>query len=198
MENLAIEMTLRNILWISLLSIVTLGCEKEQIVRPLPAKRKKQPLATVHGFEYLYTENGLKRAYLKAPLYREFFEKGNEQITWAELKKGFILFFYDSLGTKMTSSVRADYGKLYDKRNKAYAKGNVVVTSSDGKKLETETLHWNRKKDRLYTDDFVKITTPKEIIEGYGMEANTSFSWYKIYKIRGIFEVENENQISAR
>jgi LPS export ABC transporter protein LptC len=89
--------------------------------------------------------------------------------------------------------VRADYGKLYERRTRALAKGNVIVTSEDGKRLETETLYWDREKDLLYTHDFVKITTPKEIIEGYGMEANTSFSWYKIYRLRGVFEIENAN-----
>lgn len=62
-----------------------------------------------------------------------------------------------------------------------------------GEKLNTEHLIWNEDSAKIYTDEFVKITTTDEIIMGEGMEANQDFSKWKIYKIRGTINVKEES-----
>ena len=70
------------------------------------------------------------------------------------------------------------------------AKDNVVLTSENGKRLETEELIWDEKKNKIYTDRKVKITTGKEVIEGEGFSSNPDFTEYTISKIHGTFNFE--------
>ena len=62
--------------------------------------------------------------------------------------------------------------------------------SDKGEKLNTEHLFWDEKKEMIYSDVFVKITTKDEIIMGEGLESNQDFSRYKFKKIKGTISVK--------
>ena len=49
--------------------------------------------------------------------------------------------------------------------------------------LETEKLNWNKQKEEIFTDEFVKITTDNEVIFGQGLVSNQNFSKYTIRKL---------------
>ena len=66
-------------------------------------------------------------------------------------------------------------------------KTESVVLSSEEKRLETEELIWDEKRNKIYTDKKVIIITSKEVIEGKGFESNPDFSKYSISKIQGTF-----------
>jgi LPS export ABC transporter protein LptC len=72
------------------------------------------------------------------------------------------------------------------------ARNDVVVINSKGEKLKTEELSWSKKHHRIFTDEFVTITTEDEVIYGHGLEANEDFSKYTIKKISGTIEMKNE------
>ena len=65
------------------------------------------------------------------------------------------------------------------------ASNNVILESSDDKKLETEELVWDEVSNKIYADKKVKITTGKEVIFGEGFTSNPDFSEYSIIKIHG-------------
>ena len=70
------------------------------------------------------------------------------------------------------------------------AKNDVVVVNQKGEQLNTEKLLWDENTGKIYSDEFVKITTPDEIIMGKGFEANQDFSKYKIFKVTGNITVK--------
>ncbi|MBN8571587.1 MAG: LPS export ABC transporter periplasmic protein LptC [Ignavibacteria bacterium] len=47
---------------------------------------------------------------------------------------------------------------------------------------------WKNKTQKVYSDVFVRITTPKEIIEGVGFESDQNLTNYKIYQVSGVFD----------
>ena len=65
----------------------------------------------------------------------------------------------------------------------------VVLVNVKGDTLRTELLNWDESKQLIYTDQFVRITTPDEIITGTGFESNAEFTKYKISKISGTFDL---------
>ena len=67
---------------------------------------------------------------------------------------------------------------------------DVEVVNEKGEKLNTEKLIWDERKELLSSDQFVKITTPEEIIMGKGFEANQDFSRYKIFNVTGRITVK--------
>ncbi len=86
---------------------------------------------------------------------------------------------FDSLGNVATHVV-GDSAIIRENDGRFTIYGNVVVTTEDGMRLETDYLHWNSKNDRIFTDAFVRITTPDEVVRGWGMEADRRLKRYKI------------------
>ena len=66
----------------------------------------------------------------------------------------------------------------------------VVKNLQKKETLNTEELHWDRTKQEVFTDKFVRIETPTEILTGQGLRANQDFSRYRILKPTGIFTVK--------
>ena len=61
----------------------------------------------------------------------------------------------------------------------------VVDNTIKHEKLKSEELKWSRFEKRVYTNKFVRIETPQEILLGEGLTASQDFSTYKILKPRG-------------
>jgi len=88
---------------------------------------------------------------------------------------------YDKKGNH-TSVLVADSGLIRERKQKLEALGNVVVTTDEGVKLETESLRWDPEGAKIVTDDFVTITKDKDVITGYGLEADQELKHFKIKK----------------
>jgi LPS export ABC transporter protein LptC len=84
-----------------------------------------------------------------------------------------------------STTLKADYGVRYETSKRMEVKYNVEVVNANGEKLNTEHLTWNAITKKIYTDDFVKITTKDQVIWGDGMEADQDFSDYQIKNVKG-------------
>ena len=133
-----------------------------------------------------YTDSGLVKAKVFAPMLERYDnEKSNQSI----MKKGIIAYFYDK-DKKITSYIKSKYAIRNDRLRTMTVKNEVIVVNIKGDTLRTESLVWDEKTNKINTTDNVKITTPDEIIYGEGLESNTEFSQYKIYKITGILSIK--------
>ncbi len=76
-----------------------------------------------------------------------------------------------------------------------FAGGNVVVISDSSKvELKTPFLEWKNAEKKLYSTERVEISSPKEKIFGYGFESDLKLSNYKIFKVSGTSEIDNEKK----
>ena len=83
--------------------------------------------------------------------------------------------------------MNADSAVVFNNSNNMFAYRNVFVWSENSKtSLKTDFLEWNEKKRKLFSNQYVKINSPVEIIEGYGFESNQDLSNYKIFKVSGV------------
>jgi len=167
------------------------SCAEEERSRPAPdleSIRQQEPRSELFDFVYLFSELGQKKAMLKAPYAKDIFVADQNE-TEFHLTKGMELFFYDSTG-KEISHLKANQGVLYQNKGFAEAIGNVVWQNEKNEKLESERLRWFRKSDQVSTPEFVKITTPTDVLYGDSLVANLGFSRYKIYKIKGHFTLK--------
>lgn len=144
------------------------------------------PLETGTNIILNYTDSGLVKAKVFAPtLERYDNEKSNQSI----MKKGITAYFYNN-NKKITSYIKSKYAIRDERLRSMTVKHDVIVVNIKGDTLRTESLVWDEKTNKINTTDNVKITTPDEIIYGKGLESNTEFSEYKIYKITGILSVK--------
>jgi LPS export ABC transporter protein LptC len=131
-----------------------------------------------------YTEKGMVRLEIKAPELRSW----NSNPRKTEFNEGLTVAFYS--GRRNTSNLRADYGVNFEQKKELLVEGNVVFENDKGEKLETEKLIWEEKNASIRTESAIRITTPNEIITGFGLEADEDFSNYSIRNISGIVNVE--------
>jgi len=67
-------------------------------------------------------------------------------------------------------SIVGDEGEYLQKERKIELRGNVVVTSSDGLRLETDVLRWNGDEHRLWTDAPVTLSGRGGVVRGRTLE----------------------------
>lgn len=149
------------------------ACGKEE--PKAPAFPLEVPDQIMENTTITFTEEGVKSAVIYAK-YVAVYEK-------LDLKKakGVRVDFYDKEGNH-TSVLVADSGLIREKRQNLEALGNVVVTTDDGIKLETQSLKWDPQKKKIVSDDFVKITKKEDVITGYGLETDEQLKHFVIKK----------------
>ncbi len=69
-----------------------------------------------------------------------------------------------------TWSIVGDEGEYLQKEKKIELRGNVVVTSSDGLRLQTDVLRWSGEERRLWTDAPVILSGPGGVVHGRTLE----------------------------
>jgi LPS export ABC transporter protein LptC len=179
---------MRLISWcILLLNFILVGCggsnpNKDKRVSPdrvLPIETGKDVLIN-------YTDNGLTKARVKAPLLERY---ATEDKNYTEMRNGISVDFLNKNGT-VESFLKAKYAIRYDREKRMVARNDVVVLNIAGDTLRTEELIWEEATQRVHSDKFVRITTKTEIIMGDGFESDITFKNPKIYKIRGIVNLK--------
>ena len=135
------------------------------------------------------SDSGHMTAKLIAPLMRSVDDQDSSML---EFPKGFVVYIYDR-DTAPTAKISGDYGVNYEKKELMVARHNVVVENTETQEvLETESLFWDQKRQKLYTGTMVKISSPDKIIFGDSMTANESFTRREIFGIRATIELEED------
>ena len=167
----------------AVMAIVSFGCKKD-LRDPDKEQKYTGPIIENHDVITLYSDSAKLLIKLQAPVQQEF-ESGD-----GVFPEGLFVEFYEE-GEKVTSTLKANYGKQERNQNLFEVRGNVIVENlRKQEKLETEELYWDRRKSLIYTDKMVKITSPEEVVIGQGLEANQDFSNYKIRKVTGVFSLK--------
>ena len=137
------------------------------------------PVLVSENLNTIYSDSAKVKMRLQAPVQTEF-ANGNQ-----EYEKGLEVTFFEK-DTIRKSYLRADV-VFYNKQQDLYtAIGNVVLEDLvKHEKLNTEKLLWSRYEGRVYNNEFVKITTPTQILKGKGLTAKQDFSTYTILEPEG-------------
>lgn len=164
------------------------SCENDIAEINALTKEVKSPISVGKNVDLIYSEKGDVKIKIVAPLMEEF---GVEENKYMEMTEGVKVEFYDSL-LNITSTLTSNYAIHKVSKNIMEAKNDVIVINDKGEVLNTEHLIWIQDSSKIYTNDFVKITTADEIIIGEGMEANQDFTDWKIFNITGEINVKEE------
>ncbi len=148
------------------------------------------PTISIDIFKSSLTENGLLKGMLKAKRLEQYEEVLEPNI---KFPKGISIVFFDEKGV-LESSLTANYAIYYTKKETWEAIGNVVFTNISGQVLKTEHLYGDEKQQKIYTDEFVQITSANgNIIKGAaGFESNSSFTIYKFIDVSGRIAIQDE------
>ncbi len=130
------------------------------------------PVQTVDDMFIVQTENGKIQMRAEAPL-MERYER--DTLSFELFPKGFFVFGYDDQENLETQIVadNARHLKYKDGRESWEAYGNVVVKNLIKQEvMETDTLYWDQKNEKIYTHCYVRMYSPSGFMQGYGMESD--------------------------
>ena len=89
----------------------------------------------------------------------------------------------------------ANKGKADDLSNDLFAVDSVVAVNDSGVTLKTQELMWKNKERKIVTDKFVTIISPKEKIQGYGLESDQNLRNYTIYNITYVTRLDTAKPV---
>lgn len=95
-----------------------------------------------------------------------------------------LAYLFDEAGDS-SATIVADEMIYYESERRIESKGNVIVNTIDEKRLETEFLIWLELERRVQTSGFVHITSPRENIQGYNLDADEDLENYEIARVTG-------------
>ncbi|WP_083867453.1 LPS export ABC transporter periplasmic protein LptC [Fulvivirga imtechensis] len=161
------------------------SCDKSDHV-PKDLQPYTGPLREAENIELYYSESATVKVKLTAKKMLEF-ANGNQ-----EFPEGLYMEFFNEAG-KMTSTLRANEA-IYTKEQDVWrGRGDVEIKSiENNQQLNTEELFWKPDQERMYTDKFVTIKLPDQVLYGRGLTAKQDFSSYEITEPEGIFYLEDE------
>lgn len=162
------------------------SCENDLDKVKLYSKGQVIPTETARSIKIIYSDSAKVQVEITAPILDHY----STENPYIEMPKGLNAIFYTER-MEVKSKLTADYGVRYEREQKMEARKNVIVTNEKGDKLNTEHLIWDEKKQKLLSNEDVKITTKDEIIFGKGFEANEDFTKYKIFNLKGTISINN-------
>ncbi len=145
--------------------------------------KEELPDVIVENLLSQYSINGNLQVKLISPKANRYTSQKKQ---YSQFPDGITLMFFDR-HMNLHSSLKADYGIYYEKKSFAKAKGNVVLTNTEGSILRTEELLIDEKEEKIYSLVPVKIEDKDgfEITGKGGFESNMDFTVYRFTDVSG-------------
>ncbi|HEX5385402.1 MAG TPA: LPS export ABC transporter periplasmic protein LptC [Gemmatimonadales bacterium] len=122
----------------------------------------------LQGFSHYVTSDGIRRTRIDADT--AYLYEASQKASL----RGVRSTFYDTKGAE-TSRLTADRGTYAWQDGSMDAEGHVVVTTPDGRRLETEALKFDNKQNRISTDKPFRFQRGDEHIVGNSFSSDPDF-----------------------
>ncbi len=135
---------------------------------------EKTPLQTMDDMFFVQTENGQLKMRVEAPR-MEVYE--HDTLSYDLFPSGIRVYAYAEDGTLETTIVarKARHDKYPKRKNDELWSvfGDVVVRNILRKQtMETDTLYWDSKAHEIWTDCYIKLSSPDGYMQGTGMRSD--------------------------
>lgn len=151
--------------------------------------RDGMPEMSGENMELLYSDSARLKYKVNTPLYNKY---NLENQKYDEFPKGLHAILYNKEGLEI-GSITSKYAKKLEDEMLWELRNEVVAVNSEGKKLETELLYWDMKKEIIYSDRYVRLTAGEQIIEGNnGFESDQQLRNPIFKNITGQVEIQNQ------
>jgi LPS export ABC transporter protein LptC len=163
-----------------ILLITIISCDDKFKPASADIDSKETPSHESWNSSVIFTDSSVTKAVLYAGHISVFTEGA-----YTTIDSGAKVDFYKD--GKIVSTLTGKRGKINDRSKDIEIFDSVKVVSSDSVRLSTSRLNWNNTTRKVSSEEFVRIKTPSEEIEGYGFESDQSLSNYRIFRVSGTF-----------
>ncbi len=166
------------------------GCSrpKNEVVDSVDDVAEIPTLRTL-DVETLISDSGVIRYRIKAPEWLVY-EKAAEPY-WHFPRKLYVEKFDSLLNPE--ALIQSDTAIYYNKLQLWRLDKNVRIENQEGDIFLTEQIFWDQRKREIYSDSFIRIETPNQVIEGHGFTSNEQMTRYTIHKTSGLFPIKQDS-----
>ncbi len=93
------------------------------------------------------------------------------------LVRGLRIDFYDEKGAR-SSELQAQEGELHQVTRDMTARGQVVIQTTSGVRMQTQRLRLLNRQQKIVSDDFVRVERGGNVLTGYGFESDPSLEHF--------------------
>lgn len=150
---------------------IAVSC-KNKIAQTDQIDLKATPSQVVENIVIVQSRNSRTEYRMQAPLLERY--DSDPKDSYDLFPKGLNVYGYNEEGLLETSIV-SDEAKhtIKDGEEVWSAYGNVVVKNFiKGEQMETDTIFWDQKEEKIYTHCYVKLFSPQGLMQGIGMESD--------------------------
>ena len=155
----------------SAVAFVVYSC-KDELGRAKDLSIAETPIQTVRNMFVVQSKNGIIQMRAEGEIMEKY---ENDSLSYELFPKGFSVYGYTEEGLLETEIVadNAIHKTFEDGRESWEAYGNVIVKNLIKQEtLETDTLYWDQKNEKIYTHCYVKMYSPSGFMQGFGMESD--------------------------
>ena len=170
---------IRIILLIIPIFSAVISCRNDMNVINKFIDEETEPDLVGDNVEVLYTDSARLKMKMFATHVRQFSSATEPR---DEFPEGLHVWFYEKTG-EVKAEITANWAKHDIVTDIWEARDNVVITNSDGRKLETEQFFWEPKKGIVYSEKYTKITDAEgQVATGIKFSANQDFTNAELIK----------------
>jgi LPS export ABC transporter protein LptC len=172
------------------LFLISFACENNIEVIKNFNQLKESPMASAKETEILYSDSGIVRLRITAPIINRY---SNNEKEYTEFPKGIKVEQFDNnLG--VSAIIQANYAIYYEKQNLWVARDNVVAKNlKRNEELDSEEIFWDETKGIIYSHKYSRIINDDGVFNGEGgFEAKEDLSQWHMLGIQGKVNIKED------
>lgn len=156
---------------------------------PPAAESAELPDQQIYDYQLIDSEEGIKQWVLVSERMEKYADQDEVELYVVDMQ-----FFKAG---EYYSTLTAERGRANLSTKQLFAWGNVVVVTSDERRLEAEELYYDDARELIHNDVFNRFTWGEDLMTGYGLEATPDLEYLEI-KEQVSAEVEDEGLSESR
>lgn len=168
--------------------LVAGGCREENKLDVTNAiDAREMPQLSTRNVSTLISDSGYTKYKVVTPLWN-IYQRPQEDSYW-NFPEGVYLRQLDH-DLKVVSTVAADSAVYFPNRKLWELYGDVEIDQKGKAYFFSQRIFFDDRRKRIYSDTFIHIKTPTQVLEGIGFESNQTMTRYTVLKPTGMFPVK--------
>lgn len=165
------------------LMLLTAACKEEDKLQVTNAiNAEEMPQLSTRNVMTLISDSGYTKYKVVTPLWNVY---GGQDAYW-DFPEGVYLRQLDH-DLQLVSTVAADSAVYFPNRKLWELYGDVEIDQKDKAYFFSQRIFFDDRQKKIYSDTFIHIKTPSQILEGVGFESNQNMTRYRVVRPTGMF-----------
>ena len=176
-----------------LMVTVFVACKEENKLEVAKSVNpKKLPTLSTRNVLTYISDSGFTKYKIVTPLWNVYNEA--KEPYW-DFPKGVFLRQLDH-SLKIVATIAADSARYFTGQRRWELYGNVEIDQKGKSFFSSQRIFFDDRNKQIYSDTFIHIETPTQILEGLGFRSNMEMTRYSVLKPTGVFPM-NQQEMSG-